>query len=48
MHNIAEDFDAESVVEVVRFLRCAKRSCGEVQSQLYVALDQSYISTEEF
>jgi len=32
----------------MRFLRYAKRSCTEVQSELYVALDQKYISTDEF
>lgn len=48
MHNIAERFDAESNLEFIRFLRYAKRSCTEVQSELYVALDEKYISKEEF
>jgi four helix bundle protein len=48
MHNVAEGFDAESNVEFIRFLRYAKRSCTEVQSELYVALDEEYISTAEF
>jgi len=48
MHNIAEGFDAEGNPEFVRFLRYAKRSCSEVQSELYVALDQQYISQDEF
>ena len=48
MHNIAEGFDAESNAEFIRFLRYAKRSCTEVQSELYVALDESYISAAEF
>ena len=48
MHNIAEGFDSESNPEFVRFLRYAKRSCTEVQSELYVALDQKYISDNEF
>ena len=38
MHNIAEGFDSETNPEFVRFLRYAKRSCTEVQSELYVAL----------
>ena len=32
----------------VRFLRYAKRSCTEVQSELYVALDQPYIANTAF
>jgi four helix bundle protein len=48
MHNIAEGFDSESNAEFIRFLRYAKRSCTEVQSELYVALDQKYISKTEF
>jgi len=48
MHNIAEGFDSESNREFVRFLRYAKRSCTEVQSELYVAMDQEYIVKDEF
>ena len=43
MHNIAEGFDSETNPEFVRSLRYAKRSCTEVQSELYVPLDQQYI-----
>jgi len=48
MHNIAEGFDSETNPEFVRFLRYAKRSCTEVQSDFYVALDQQYITNTEF
>jgi four helix bundle protein len=48
MHNIAEGFDSETNPEFIRFLRYAKRSCTEVQSELYVALDEKYISADEF
>jgi four helix bundle protein len=48
MHNIAEGFDSETNSEFIRFLRYAKRSCSEVQSELYVALDEAYISKDEF
>jgi four helix bundle protein len=48
MHNIAEGFDSETNPEFIRFLRYAKRSCTEVQSELYVALDQQYITNDEF
>ena len=48
MHNIAEGFDSETNPEFIRFLRYAKRSCTEVQSELYAALDQDYITDAEF
>ena len=48
MHNVAEGFDSESSYEFIRFLRYAKRSCSEVQSELYLALDQQYLSDSEF
>ncbi len=48
MHNIAEGFDAGSTAEFIRFLRYSYRSAGEVQSQLYVALDVEYISQQDF
>jgi four helix bundle protein len=48
MHNIAEEFDGGSDVEFIRFLRYAQRSCTEVQSELYVALDQQYITDRQF
>jgi four helix bundle protein len=48
MSNIAEGFDAGSRAEFARFLAYAQRSCSEVQAQLYVALDQKYISQAEF
>lgn len=48
MHNIAEGFDSETNAEFIRFLRYAKRSCTEVQSELYVALDEKYITKDEF
>ena len=48
MHNTAEGFDAETNAEFIRFLRYAKRSCSDVQSERYVALDESYLSQDEF
>jgi four helix bundle protein len=48
MHNIAEGFDGGSNAEFVKFLRYAQRSASEVQSELYVALDQNYLSEEKF
>jgi four helix bundle protein len=48
MHNIAEGFEAGYDPEFVRFLRMARRSASEVQSELYLALDAGYITNEEF
>ena len=48
MHNIAEGFDGGSNAEFIKFLRYAQRSCAEIQSELYVALDQGYVSAEVF
>jgi len=48
MHNIAEGFDAGSDAEFIRFLKYARRSASEVQSQLYLALDRRYITPEQF
>jgi four helix bundle protein len=47
MHNIAEGFDAGTRAEFVRFLKMARRSASEVQSELYLALDQKYITAEQ-
>ena len=48
MDNIAEGFDDGSTREFIRFLGYSQRSCGEVQSQLYRALDCGYISQSQF
>jgi len=47
MHNIVEGFDAGTNPEFIRFLRMARRSASEVQSQLYLALDRHYITEDE-
>ncbi len=46
--NIAEGFERNSRKEFIRFLLFAKGSAGEVRSQLYLARDLGYLSTEEF
>lgn len=48
MDNIAEGFDAGSNREFVRFLQYSKRSCSELQSQLYRAMDQGYVTQDCF
>jgi four helix bundle protein len=48
MSNIAEGFSRRTAKEFIQFLFIAKGSAAEVQSQLYVALDQGYINQEKF
>lgn len=48
MANIAEGFIRRSDREVIQFLFIAMASCAEVQSHLYIALDQAYIEKSEF
>ena len=47
MHNIAEGFESGSDPEFIRFLKFARRSASEVQSELYLALDRGYISQDD-
>ena len=48
MSNIAEGFARRSNKEFIQFLFISKSSAAEVQSQLYVALDQEYINQDDF
>jgi four helix bundle protein len=48
MSNIAEGFCRRSNKEFIQFLFVSKSSAAEVQSQLYVALDQNYITQDTF
>jgi four helix bundle protein len=48
MSNIAEGFERSGTGEFTQFLATAKGSAGEVRSQLYVALDQDYITKTDF
>src|SRR5215475_7580103 len=48
MSNIAEGFVRGSTLEFHRFVQIAKASCAELRSQLYVALDNQYLSDTKF
>ena len=48
MSNIAEGFERSGTGEFNQFLATAKGSAGEIRSQLYVALDQEYLSKPSF
>lgn len=48
MNNIAEGNDRAGNKEFSQFLSVARGSAGETRSMLYVALDQKYITEEEF
>jgi four helix bundle protein len=48
MSNVAEGFERGRRAEFAQFLSIAKSSCGEVRSQLYVALDAGYLDQNTF
>lgn len=48
MANIAEGFGRGGNKEFIQFLFVAKGSLTEVQSHLYVALDQEYVDNKKF
>jgi len=48
LSNIAEGFERGGDKEFIQFLAIAKGSAGELRAQLYVALDQNYLSNAKF
>ena len=48
MNNTAEGFERGSNKDFAKFLFIARASAGEVRSMLYLALDQRYITAEQF
>lgn len=48
MSNIAEGFESQTQALFIQFLGRAKGSSGELRAQLYIALEQEYITTGEF
>jgi four helix bundle protein len=48
MSNIAEGFESQTQVMFIQYLSRAKGSAGEFRAQLYVALEQEYLTKDEF
>jgi four helix bundle protein len=48
MSNIAEGFERQTQALFIQFLGRAKGSAGELRTQLYVTLEQKYITSDEF
>ena len=48
MSNIAEGFERRNEREFIHFLRISKASVAEVHSDLYIALDEAYVSEDQF
>ncbi|MFO7772799.1 MAG: four helix bundle protein [Dehalococcoidia bacterium] len=48
MSNIVEGFDRGTNREFIQFLIVGRASASEVRSQLYVALDRKYITSDKF
>lgn len=46
--NIVEGFEKNNNNELIRYLKIAKGSLGEVRNQLYIALAVGYITQSEF
>jgi four helix bundle protein len=46
--NITEGFERGGTKEFIQFLGHSKGSCGEVRSQLYIALDEAYLTQTEW
>jgi four helix bundle protein len=47
VHDIVEGFDSGTPGEFIRFLKIARRSASEVQSEPYLALDRQYITRDQ-
>jgi four helix bundle protein len=48
MSNIAEGFESLIQAMFIQYLARAKGSAGELRAQLYIALEQEYMTTDEF
>ena len=48
LSNFGEGFERDGKAEFLQFLSIAKGSLGEIKAQLYIALDQKYITSTDF
>ena len=48
MSNIAEGFESPTQQTFIRYLGHAKGSAGELRAQLYIALEEKYLTEEQF
>jgi four helix bundle protein len=48
MLNISEGFDSGSNQSFIQFLSYSRRSCSEVQSALYIGIDNAYLNESDF
>jgi four helix bundle protein len=48
MSNIAEGFESLTQAMFIQYLARAKGSAGELRAQLYIALEQEYMTNDEF
>jgi len=48
MSNIVEGFESRTQNMFVEYLGRARGSAGEVRAQLYIAMDQNYLTHDEF
>jgi four helix bundle protein len=48
MSNIAEGFESQTQATFIQYLGHAKGSAGELRAQLYIAVEQNYITQDEF
>ena len=46
--NIAEGYESRTQAQFINYLGTAKASAGEIRAQLYIALDQEYLTQEQF
>lgn len=48
MSNIAEGFESQTQAIFIQYLARAKGSAGELRAQLYITLEQNYLTQDEF